>query len=177
MNNDGIYQFPEFMQAVYGDIHYWLDSREDTEGFRTAQTDIDAQDLRGIGKLFHEFFPTHYFKVARSLEEFISLDELKSWIVNSGKLCVIDVGCGSGVASCALIDAIVRVIEEHEIRHVVQLHLIGVDPTKAALEIYRAVIHRVSNNDKIPKNLDVSFEIVCEKIWKGRLKYSRGSTD
>ena len=170
MSNDGLYQFPDFMQAVYGDVHDWLDSRGDTEGFRTVHTDIDAQDLRGLGKLFHEFFPTHYFKVACSLEELISLSALSSWIQNSGKLCVIDVGCGSGVASCALIDAIARVIEEHEIRHVVHVHFIGVDPTKAALEIYRAVIHRVSKSDKIPNNLKISYEIVCEKILEGALE-------
>ncbi len=170
VSNDGFYQFPDFMQAVYGDIHDWLDSREDTVEFRTVPTDIDAQDLRGIGKLFHEFFPTHFFKVACCLEELISLSTLNSWIQNSGKLCVLDVGCGSGVASCALIDAIARVIEKHEIRHVVQIHFIGVDPTRAALEIYRGVIHRVSNSDKIPNNLKVSFEIVCDKILEGALE-------
>lgn len=158
------------MQVVYGDVHDWMDSQEATKGFRNVPTDIDAQDVRGIGKLFHEFFPTHYFKVARSLEKLISLSALNSWIQNNGKLCVIDVGCGSGVASCALIAAIIRVIEEYEIRRVVRLHFIGVDPTRAALELYRAVIYRVSKDNKIPNNLEISFDIVCEKILEGALE-------
>lgn len=170
VSNDGFYQFPDFMRAVYGEIHDWLDSREDTAAFRTVRTDIDAKDPRGVAKLFHKFFPTHYFKVAYSLDELMSLNELRSWIQDSGKLCVIDVGCGSGVASCAMVDAIVRAIEEHGIRHSVHVHLIGVDPTKSALEIYRAVINRVSNSDKIPNNLKISFEIVCDKILEGALE-------
>ena len=169
MSNDGLYRFPDFMHDVYGDLHDWLDSREDTVGFRTVDTDIDAEDPRGIAKLFHEFFPAHYFKVACSLEELISLATIKSWIDSSGKLCVIDVGCGSGVASCALIEAIAAVIKQHDIRHLVHVHLIGVDPTKAALELYRSAIHRVGNSDKIPQNLDISFDIVCEKILEGAL--------
>ena len=158
------------MQAVYEDVHDWLDGQENTVGFRAAQTDIDAEDLQGIGKLFHKLFPTHYFKVACSLEELISLSALNSWIQNSGRLCVIDVGCGSGTASCALIDAIVRVIEEHEISRVVHVHFIGVDPTRAALEIYRAVIRRVSKNSMIPINLEITFDIVCDKILEGALE-------
>lgn len=170
VTNDALYHFPEFMQTVYDNIHDWLDSREDTAGFRTARTDIDAVDPRGIGKLFHEFFPTHYFKVACSLREFISLHELKSWVESSGKLCVIDVGCGSGVASCALIDAVVHVIEERGITRSVDVHLIGIDPTKAALEFYRAAIHRVSISDKLPRNLRITHEMVCEKMLEGSLE-------
>lgn len=169
MCNDDLYKFPDFMQSTFADIHNWLDCREDIAGFRGVPRDLDARDARGIGKLFHELFPTHYFKVASALREFVGYDAISNWIKDTGKLCVLDVGCGSGAASCALIEAIVRVIEEHDISHLVHVHLIGVDPTKATLEIYRAAMHRVGNSDKIPHNLDISFDIVCEKILKGAL--------
>lgn len=168
--NDALNQFPDFMHAVYGDVHRWLDSRKDTEGFRNVHTDIDADDLRGIGKLFHELFPTHYFKVAWAIEQLITDSTLESWLKDSGKLCVIDVGCGSGAASCAFVEALARVIEEQDIGHVVHVHLIGVDPNRAALEMYRTVVQRTSNSEKIPLNLEITSEILCEKILEGALR-------
>ena len=169
MSNDGLYQFPDFMQAAFQDVHSWLDHREDTEGFRTEPTNIDATEPRGIGKLFHEFFPTHYFKVASSLKEIITFEELYSWIAVSGKLCALDVGCGTGIASCALIDTIADIITDYDIKQAVHVHIVGVDPNKAALEVYRALLHRISKNGPIPENLEITFEIICEKILDGAL--------
>ena len=170
MRHDSPYQFPDYVQSVYEDIHIWLDGRSDATGFRSALTNKDAQDIRGVGKLFHIYFPTHYFKVASSLREVITYDVLKKWIEDSGRICVVDVGCGTGVASCALIEAVAYTIAEYDIRHSVHVHLIGIDPTKAALEIYRAVLHRIKNSDTIPQNLKITFEIVCDKILDGAIE-------
>ena len=158
------------MQATYCDIHRWLDGRDDATGFRIAPTNKDAQDIRGVGKLFHIYFPTHYFKVASSLREVITYDVLKTWIEDSGRICVVDVGCGTGAASSAFIEAIVKIIAESDIVSSVNLHLIGVDPNRIALEFYRAILNRISRSSTIPSQLKISHEIICEKILDGALE-------
>ena len=166
---DRPYQFPGFMQSTYQDIHTWLDNLEDAEGFRDRHLDLDTTELGGIGRLFHGIFPSHYFKVACALEKIITLDLLRSWIDDNGKLCVIDVGCGSGAASCAVIAAILNIIEKYELKQSVHVHFIGVDPVKAALEFYRAAITRISNSTALPQSLHVSFEIICDKVLEGAM--------
>ena len=164
------YKFPDYLQAIYTSIHHWLDKREDAAGFRTAAVNLDSLDIRGVGTLFHRYFPTHYFKVRKSVKD----DVLATWIQDNGKICIIDVGCGSGAASSAFIEAIRDFIIDYNITHPVRVHLIGVDPVKAALEIYRAVLNRIKRDkSSLPAELKITYEILCGEILDEALELQK----
>lgn len=164
------YKFPDYLQAIYTSVHHWLDKREDAAGFRTAAVRLDSRDIKGVGTLFHRYFPTHYFKVRKSVKDNV----LATWIQDNGKICIIDVGCGSGAASSAFIEAIRDFIIGYDITHPVHVHLIGVDPVKAALEIYRAVLDRIKRDkSSLPAQLEITYEILCGEILDEALELQK----
>jgi len=85
---------------------------DDTDGFRDAKFDLDADDIKGLSRQFHSLFAAHYCKAVAPLKETITHQVLETWIHANGRLCVIVVGCGAGAGTVAIIEPIRQVIVE-----------------------------------------------------------------
>ena len=64
----------------------------------------------GMRAFLDVFFTRHYFQTQRSLFDYMTSNEFLS-ILTSGKLQILDVGCGPAVASLAITDMLVCILE------------------------------------------------------------------
>ena len=158
------YSFPDHLQAVYSQVHSWLEGMEDTHDYRFGSVQLDYQNIRQVATLFHKYFPAHYFKVAATLKEVIGHECMTKWVKGDGRICIVDVGCGSGAATCAAIEAFRLVATTGERAVPVHLHLIGIDPEQAAMVVYRAMLDRIKKQPDFPQQLTVTHEFLCDKM-------------
>ncbi|KAB2902716.1 MAG: RNA-directed DNA polymerase [Anaerolineae bacterium] len=159
-----MFEFPPHLQEVYSQVHDWLDTQVDVTGYRRAKVDLDSDTLLGVATQYHRYFAAHYFKTLVALREVVTHDTVASWIQDNNKICVIDVGCGGGAGSTAFIEAVRQILESTHSHRKVHIHIIGIDPIKAALEVNRAVLTRIVSHLTIPKHLQITHECFCSTI-------------
>ncbi len=167
MGNDELYRFPDYMQAVYSDVHEWLGSLDESVDFRFGNVKLKYEDIREVGNHLHKFFPAHYFKVSSALKETVTYDTIKAWLKDDGRICVVDIGCGSGAASSAFIETLRNIIIDSEFTAPIHVHLIGLEPVEAALVVYRTVLDRIKKHADLPRQLKITHEFLCEKLPNG----------
>ncbi len=138
--------FRPLIQRAYSGVHQWLSQRSDTEGYNTRKRkpDLDATDMKNVAAQFARLFPTHFFKVAHVFDKVIGQEALVSWLQDNPHICFIDVGCGSGAASAAFIESIVRLGEGGLLNRIPTVHCIGVDPCNNALALYEQLVTRLA---------------------------------
>ena len=156
--------FPQYMQSVYTSVHQWLDTLEETIDFRGEPVELDYTNIREVGTHYHKFFPAHYFKVAEILGERETLSNIGCWLRADSRICVVDIGCGSGAASCAFIETLSNLIESGALKDPVHLHLIGIDPEQAAMLLYRATLDRIKRHPDLPRGLTITHEFLSDKM-------------
>lgn len=164
------YEFPPYLQELYSELHTWLDNQPDTGGFRAEKVDLDSDTILGVASQFHKLFAAHYFKALAALQEIVTHEVVASWIQDNDKLCVVDVGCGAGAGSAAFIETVRQILTRKHVNRKVHIHIIGIDPTRAALEVNRAVLNRITQNESIPRNLHITHEFLCARILDGALE-------
>lgn len=176
-------EFPPYLQEVYSQVHAWLDTQADVAGYRTEKVNLDSDTLLGVATQFHKLFAAHYFKALVALREVVTHDTVASWIQDNNKICVIDVGCGGGAGSTAFIETVRQILESKHSHRNIHIHIIGIDPIKAALEVNRAVLTRIINHHTIPQYLRITHGCFCSTILDSapeintRLKKQRSDWD
>lgn len=125
-------QVVEAMDSVYA----WLDSRPEAKNYRKRDIDLDRADLKQAAVQFYRLFPTHYFKVLHTLWCLIGPAIVSGWLSDGGHLCVVDIGCGGGAGSAALIDVALRLCDQGHLRGTAHILCVGVDPSEGALAVY-----------------------------------------
>ncbi len=158
------YQFPNYMQRVFEQALEWLDGMEDTAGYRFGNVNLDYTEIHEVGTHFNRYFPTHYFKVVSAFQEIISYDLVRTWVQNNGCICLVDVGCGSGAATCAFVEVVSSVFAKLDTNTPLRLHVIGVDPTRAAIVTYRGVLDRINKSGALPFGLTITHEFLPGKL-------------
>ena len=131
-----LYTMPPEMDSAYSRVHAWLrKSRRHTE-YRTCMWKDDG--AKAVAKAspkhaafyFDSLFPTHFFKayhVLRSEESGVG-GQLLQWLRFNPNLAVLDLGCGDGAGSCAVIATVLdfRLRELLDPRPL-QIHIVAVD--------------------------------------------------
>jgi SAM-dependent methyltransferase len=98
--------------SAYLQVLEWLEAMPQTAGFkdrgqqRNSRPDLDDDSWFGVARQFYWYFQTHFTKarnvLLRMSDEAIRKTQT-SWL-DEARLAVLDIGCGSGAATFALLD-------------------------------------------------------------------------
>lgn len=159
MNNTlSPYEFSPIIQQAYSSLHRWLQaSCEDAAGYKDLdfKTSIGPmltqRSVLSSALQFNTLFHSHFFKVKHTLEQVIGLDALSGWLNFNPYLCVVDIGCGAGAASAAVLEAVFGLEQQGRLLNPVRLFFIGVDPNASSLLLYHKLLEnlRASLDDSL----------------------------
>ena len=129
------------IQNVYSETHRWLDARDDTLNYmkideRKISKRLDRTDMRHIAAQFAVLFPTHYFKCLYAFESTLDPHKLADWIRHNPYLTLIDMGCGAGAASAALISVLLNLVDSGEVQTRTRIVCVGVDMVENVLGVF-----------------------------------------
>jgi hypothetical protein len=152
------------IEEAYNQVHIKLNSSSKTRAYQNYDHKKYAKDALSRSTLslaafnFHYYFPTHFMKVCHTLhsERIIGFDKLATWLTHNPYITVIDVGCGDGAGSVAVIDTILRLRERGLVDpRSIQIFCVGVDPNPNGLLIFERMLEEVS---KFSNNLNVQVD-------------------
>ncbi len=135
--------FPSEIEDCYELTIDWLSTLDGMDNFDASSSiKLDADDWRNTGRQFSVRLPSHSTKVYQTLlqlEESASSQKLPG-ILEKARLTLVDIGCGGGSASIALINLLLN-YQKYKIENglplfPVHLNFIGIDPNSNALGIY-----------------------------------------
>ncbi len=140
------------------DSGVWLKETLPSYSFRVASPKVAEETAISVAAQFDHFMPSHSFKVLHVLHQIWDKNCLLPLQRQGGCLALIDIGCGGGTASAALINLILQLrTRPQDLR----LLCIGVDPNTYAIQLYDWML---SNLEATLKN---EFEISGRMAFKG----------
>ena len=147
LKDENAYKFPDYLQNIYSKINSNIIKKYDY--LRNVYCkDINLNDDSEIGtfKQFRCFFPTHYFKFLQSLviTELGNIENNSTNILTWQSVTFIDIGCGAGAGSLALLTLIIEyqkfLIEKNKPISPIRIYLIGLDPSENMLSLYEQIL-------------------------------------
>ena len=138
------------IQTAYTETHRWLDARDDTAGYmnideRKISKRLDRTDMKHIAAQFAVLFPTHYFKCLYAFESTLDTQTLADWIRHNPYLALIDMGCGAGAASAALMSVLLNLLEAGDIQTRMRIVCVGVDMVENVLGVYYQLMTNIGD--------------------------------
>ena len=132
------------IQEAYSGVHRWLETRDDTAEYMESYGSCrKTNSMKDIAAQFARYFPTHHFKTIIALNETIQQETLCDWLEQTPFITMIDMGCGGGAASSALIAVLLNLQDSHGLPHNLKMSCIGVDPAANALGIYYQLLNGI----------------------------------
>ncbi len=142
-----VHESSPVIQNAYQHTLDWLRTNPHTTGFddRGSKPDLDDSTPFGIAKHFFWYFETHFFKAQKSLIQAV-LETSKyhnaAWL-KQPYLCVLDIGCGTGAATCALFDLLIAYhnfcMDQGLSIGETLVSIAAVDPCRFALETFQHI--------------------------------------
>lgn len=175
-----IYVMHPLIQGAYQRVHDWFDTQLEMRGYDklTHKGDpariLKRENLKDSAFNFNYYFPTHFFKACHALQadQVIGLEKLASWLRYNPYLTVIDVGCGDGAGSVAVIDSLLKLREEDQLdARRIQVFCVAVDPNINGLYIYNKMLTEVSQS---VVNLGINVNIA---VVKSTVSEASGATE
>ncbi|MEG3899960.1 MULTISPECIES: RNA-directed DNA polymerase [unclassified Microcoleus] len=142
-------QFHPLVADAYTAVHQWLDGLDSANGYKSIDPRgkwpkiLQEKDLKSVAVQYYHLFPTHYFKAAHILENVVSENRLISWLRHKQKFCILDIGCGAGSGTAAVLETILTLKEKGEISNDISILAIGVDPTQFSLLLYKQLMTKL----------------------------------
>ena len=158
-------QFHPSIESAYTSVHRWLSDITLANGYKTIdprgkwRSILQGTTLKDVAFQYYNLFPTHFFKAAHTLENIVGQERLSHWIKYRQRLCILDVGCGAGAATAALIEALLTLKEQEKISDEIRIYSIGVDPNGYSLLLYKRLIGEL----KLSVSNDLNIEFSCVK--------------
>jgi Reverse transcriptase (RNA-dependent DNA polymerase) len=149
----------------YTAVHQWLESIEVANGYKSIdprkkwQKILQGEDLKSVAFQYYHLFPTHYFKAAHILENSVSEDRLIRWLKHKQKICILDIGCGAGAGTAAVIGAVLILQEQGKIPSDINIFSIGVDPNGFSILLYKQLMTKL----KLSVTSKLELEFACVK--------------
>jgi len=143
-------EFPEELQNIYSAVV--LDFLRKHPQINSGRYDLDDESIQSVAAQFYRLFPAHFYKAYYSLlcnERDRYFHGNGTCILHWPAVTMVDIGCGSGAVSAALLSMILRfqkflIRSGHSIA-AIDVKLIGMDPNQNALSVYRTIIERFSS--------------------------------
>ena len=134
------------IQDAYSGVHRWLESRSDTDGYMENYGNCRNTTLmKDIAAQFARYFPAHHFKTINALNETVQRETLCTWLEHTPSIAIVDMGCGGGAASAAMISVLHQLHSDSVLPVNVKITCIGVDPSANALGVYYQLISRIND--------------------------------
>lgn len=165
------YAMHPLVESAYQAVHSQFDQDAEWQGYRQWDGTRSSEALARGSPLaaafnFHYFFSTHYFKARHALEtqDVVGLDRLAGWLRYNPYLTVVDIGCGDGAGSIALIESVIRLREQKLIDpRAIQIHCIGVDRNPHGLAIYEVMMDETGKRGRA-RDICVTYEVCPRSI-------------
>ena len=126
----------------------------------------------GVAYQFYKYFPTHFFKFFQALviTEQESLETGITNVLNWSSVTFVDIGCGAGAGSIALLFFLERyqqfLIDNNKPISPIRVFLVGFDPSENMISLYRRVVE-----EYIPKLspllIHVGYKTLIEPFPQG----------
>ncbi|MGQ4646809.1 reverse transcriptase domain-containing protein [Lyngbya aestuarii] len=152
-DNTPIYRcFHPLVAEAYTAVHQWLDSIDIAKGYKSIdprkkwQKILQGEDLKSVAFQYYNLFPAHYFKAAHILENVVREDNLISWLRHKQRICILDIGCGAGAGTAAVIEAALILKEKGKISNDINIFAIGVDPNKFSILLYKQLMEKLKTS-------------------------------
>lgn len=136
------------MRAAFSHTLDWLLANPHTTGFKEKKPrpDLDDTSELSIAKQYYWYFETHFFKCQNSLLKAspVTVDHHGvSWL-DQPKLWILDIGAGSGAATCASLDLLCD-YQQYRWEHgypitTKEIHVIAIDPCRFAQDVYSRLL-------------------------------------
>ena len=173
------YTMHPLIESAYQAVHNQFDQDAGWQGYRQWDEKDSSKALARKTPVaaafnFHYYFPTHYFKARHALEfeDIVGLDKLAGWLRYNPYLTVVDIGCGDGAGSVAVIESVIRLREMKLIDpRAIQIHCIGVDHNPHGLAIYEAMMKETAKNGR---TIDIC---VTYKVYPSTINEAIGSVE
>ena len=144
--------FHPLVADAYTAVHQWLDGVPSATGYKLIdprgkwQKILQEKDLKSVAFQYYNLFPTHYFKAAHILENVVSENRLISWLRHKQKFCILDIGCGAGSGTAAVLETILTLKEKGEISNEISILAIGVDPNPFSVLLYKQLMTKLKSS-------------------------------
>jgi hypothetical protein len=146
------YQFPDYLQNIYSEINKEIISKNNNlRSVHCKGIDLNDDSEEGTYKQFRCFFPTHYFKFLHSLviTELENIENNSTNILTWQSVTFIDIGCGAGAGSLALLTLIIEyqkfLVEQNKSISPIRIYLIGLDPSENMLSLYEQILESLKD--------------------------------
>lgn len=164
------YAFHPIIQRGYTRLHRWLEAEcREAAGYKSLdyRTSIgqilEESSVQSSAFQFYALFPTHFFKVRHTLEQVIGIDTFCGWLNFNPYLCVVDIGCGAGAASAAVLEAVISLQQQGRLVNPASLLFLGVDPNVYSLILYGRLLKNLQ--DSLPSaEIDLGFTTLHQGI-------------
>ena len=142
-----LYEIHEVVQQAYLEVHEWLNNgtpRSKTWGYMSMHKPCpDKVDMLHVAAQFASYFPTHHFKNRYALSKIMDAGTFVDQLQHNPIVVAVDIGCGGGAASAALVSAILDLQAEQRLQRNLNLICIGVDPAENVLAIYNQLMTNI----------------------------------
>ncbi len=173
------YTMHKSIEKAFQLVHDWFSSdpelcQYDQFDRSSASRVLRRENLLDAAYNFNYYFPTHYFKACHTLQSdgIIGFSKLGAWMRYNPYLTIIDVGCGDGAGTVAVIETLLHLREKGQIDpRPIQIYCVGIDPNLNGLSIYEKMMHEVAGIVSGSK-IEVSFQ-VCPYL----ISQSSGQTE
>ena len=144
------------IQEAYSGVHRWLETRDDTAEYMESYGSCrKTSSMKDIAAQFARYFPTHHFKTVRVLNETKTQKKMVAWLHQTPFIAIIDMGCGGGAASSALIALLLQLQSDRTLPENLHLSCIGVDPAANALGIYNQLLNRIKEATSLSSMMEI----------------------
>ena len=155
--------FHPIIADAYASVHKWLETVNEARGYQdlpysNLKKKLQETDWKHIAFQYYALFPAHYFKAAHILDTIVGDELLVSWLRHKQKICVLDVGCGSGSGSAAFLEAILILKEHGKLTNDVNVLFIGIDPSHRSIGLYTQMMNNLKLSSSGLVNID--FKVV-----------------
>jgi len=161
------HSFHPYIAEAYTAVHQWLETKPDVKGYQLIENyskcDDNKEPFKSAAAQYSLYFPTHYFKVIHTLENIITPEKLLTWLDQNRNICLVDVGCGSGAASIAFVETVLRLKQQEKISHPVNIYCLGIDVNECTLAIYNQLINQVKSQ-VVSSQINLEFNISATSI-------------
>ncbi len=157
--------FHPYIADAYTAVHQWLATKPQVNGYQNINCYSQCDDItfKSAAAQYSLYFPTHYFKVIHTLENIITPEKLLTWLDQNRNICLVDVGCGSGAASIAFVETVLRLKQQEKISQPVNIYCLGIDVNECTLAIYNQLINQVKSQ-VVSSQINLEFNISATSI-------------
>ncbi|MDX2043617.1 MAG: hypothetical protein SF097_20545 [Acidobacteriota bacterium] len=147
------------IEKSYSELHTWLSSLPDLPTYRKKSIEGKIEKLlldpsmHSAAAQYYVRFPGHFFKVVHTFNDVIGAAVLSDWLNQSPRICVVDVGCGAGSATAALINCILKLQRMGTLTQPMEISFFGVDVNEYAIALYDKMIRSIKSRIESPKLL------------------------